>query len=250
MATQLTAVGCDGDTHVYFIRDNGNTTYLTLVDERYHKRVTAADSQDIAMSTTPDANGGDVDRPSNVLLLAPSVERDADAVCEELLHTTGTDRTHALLVTCLASPADRLAAWTGRGGDPARTTVIDVETASRSAAATAGTGESLGVPNATVEHVPDATDLIELGNVVERHLAAEGGEQTSLCLYSLSDLLQATDTRSVFKFVEVLTSAVERAGAVAHFHVNPDVHDPETVATIEVLFETVVDLRNDGVVGH
>jgi len=202
------------------------------------------------MSTTPDANRGNVDRPSNVLLLAPSVEREADAVCEELLHATGTNRTHALLVTCLASPADRLARWTGRGGDPDRTTVIDVDTSARSAAATAGTGGALGVPNATVERVPDATDLIELGDVLERHLAAEEGEQTSLCVHSVSDLLQATDTESMFKFLEVLTSAVERADAVAHYHVNPDVHDPETVATLEVLFETVVDLRDGGVTGH
>jgi len=201
------------------------------------------------MSTTPDANRDDIDRPSNVLLLAPSAASDADAVCEELLHATGSDRTHALLVTPLDSPADRLSTWTDRGDDPARTTVIDVDTGARSAAATASASASPGVPNATVEFVPDATDLLGLGETLDDHLTSTGDERTSLCVHSLSALLGATDTESVFKFLEVLTSAVERADAVAHYHLNPDVHDPETVTTLEVLFEAVVDLRTDGVTG-
>lgn len=198
------------------------------------------------MSTTPDANGGTDGRPSNVLVLAPSVGGHEDTVCEELLHATGSPRTHALIVTCLDSPADRLATWTDRGADPARTTVVDVDTTTRSAAATAGTASTTGrdVPNVTVESLPDVADLVELGETVDRYLD-DAEWTTSLCLHSVTDLLGANDRASVFKFLEVLTSSVDRAGAVGHYHLNPDVHDPETVATIEVLFDTVVDLRDD-----
>ena len=195
------------------------------------------------MSTAPDTNGGSDGRPSNVLLLTPSVGGREDAVCEELLHATGSPRTHALIVTCLESPAERLATWTDRGEDPARTTVVDVDTRTRSAAAAAGADGPV-LPTATVESLRDPTDLVELGETVDRHLDTDEWT-TSLCVHSVSDLLGATDRESVFKFLEVLTSSVSRAGAVAHYHFDPNVHDPETVATIEVLFDTVVGLRRD-----
>lgn len=202
------------------------------------------------MSITPDANGGDTDRPSNVLLLAPSIGADEDAVCEELLHSTGTHATHALVVTYLDSPTERLGAWTDRGGDPERTTVVDVDTQARSTAvdATGDAGPTPGGPesrlaDATVDHVADPDALVTLGEVLDRHLSGREGETTSLCFHSLTDVLGVVDREQAFKFLEVLTRSVEHAGAIGHYHLDPDVHDPETVATLEVLFDVVVDLR-------
>ena len=62
---------------------------------------------------------------------------------------------------------------------------------------------------------------------------------------SVSDLLQSADLESVFRFLEVLTRNVHRAGGVAHYHLTTDVHDPETVETLETLFDAVLDLRED-----
>lgn len=189
--------------------------------------------------------------PMNVLLLAPAVGGHEDEVCGELLH--GPDeRERALLVTCMESSADRLAVWTDHeGGRAADATVVDVEAAARSTAA-AGANETAGGPDgaadAVVESVDAETDLAELGGVVDRHLsslAADG--DTAVCVHSVSDLLQRGEEEAVFKFLKVLTTTVERSGAVAHYHMNPDVHDPETVRTFEVLFDSVVDLRTANV---
>jgi hypothetical protein len=182
----------------------------------------------------------------NVLLLAPSVGGHEDEVCGELLHGPG-EREHALLVTCMESPAERLAVWTDdEGGRPEDATVIDVEADARSTAAAAA--GAAGAANTVVESVGPETDLAGLGDVIDRHLsdlAADG--DTAVCVHSVSDLLQRADERAVFKFLKVLTSAVERAGAVGHYHLNPDVHDPETIRTFEVLFDSVVDLRTANV---
>ncbi|ELZ27653.1 hypothetical protein C475_07025 [Halosimplex carlsbadense 2-9-1] len=205
-------------------------------------------SGDIAMSTNPD-DSGSTETPLNVLLLAPSVGSHEDEVCGELLHGPG-ERDRALLVTCMESPAERLDVWTDHeDGRPGDATVIDVEAAARSTAATpSGTD---GPPNAVVESVDPETDLVGLGDVIDRHLAALVSEgETTLCVHSVSDLLQRAEERAVFKFLEVLTSTVERAGVVAHYHMNPDVHDPETIETFEVLFDSVVDLRTANVAGE
>jgi len=182
----------------------------------------------------------------NVLLLAPSVGGHEEEVCRELLHGPG-EREHALLVTCMESPADRLSVWTDHeNGHPENATIIDVEAPARSTAATAADGA--GAPNAVVESVGEETDLVGLGDVVDRHLTALASEgEPSVCVHSVSDLLQRAQEDAVFKFLEVLTSTVERAGAVAHYHMNPDVHDTETVRTFEVLFDSVVDLRTANV---
>lgn len=179
--------------------------------------------------------------PSNVLLLAPSVSGRETDVCSELLHGAA-GRRNGLIVACLESPADRIAAWQRHdAGAASDVTVVDVETTARSAAADA---ERVGPTDAVVESVPADADLVELGETVDRHLSRLSAEgETGVCVHSVTDLLQRGDERGVFKFLEVLASAVEDAGAVAHYHMDPDVHDAETVRTFEVLFDSVVDLR-------
>jgi hypothetical protein len=182
-----------------------------------------------------------------VLLLASGVDDCEAAACRELSETTHPSRSHVVLATGLQSPDERLADWEDDVGvRPAETTVVDLATATRSAAAStgdssAGTGVSDRWPDATVEHV-DAGDLFGLGETLDTALG-DSDRSTTLCVRSVSDLLQSADIERVFKFLEALTRSVERAGGVAHYHLNTDVHDPETVETIAVLFDAVVDLR-------
>lgn len=202
------------------------------------------------MSTTPNTNAGDPGPPSNVLLLAGRGDGRESVACGELVGATAPEQTHLLLVTGLESPRERLAAWDDAvDRRPAETTVVDVSATARStAAADAGPDTATAWPQATVETVP-GDDLLELGRTLTDALAGSDRE-TVLCVHSVSDLLQSAGRERVFRFLEVLTRDVERTDAVAHYHLNPDVHDGETVRTLEVLFDTVVDLRDDGHGGH
>jgi hypothetical protein len=194
------------------------------------------------MTTRPDENDQGTGPPSNVLLLSPSIGDRERAVCGDLLDGAG-DRSNGLVVNCLGSPAERVGAWADHGpGSAGDVTVVDVAMRARSAAASGGAD---GTPaDATVETVDADADLVDLGETVQRHLSrlTDAGEP-AMCVHSVSDLLQHGDERGVFKFLEVLTTTVDRAGAVAHYHLNPDVHDEEAVRTLEVLFDGVVDLR-------
>lgn len=194
------------------------------------------------MSTTPDANRGGTGGPSNVLLLASSVDDSETTACSELLGATDPAQSHVVLTTRLQSPAQRLAAWDDHVGvRPAETTVVDVSTAARSAAATESDDESLW-PSATIERVADG-DLLELGKTLDAALGTTERD-TALCVHSVSDLLQTAERERVFRFLEVLTRCIERTEGVAHYHLNPDVHDRETLETLAVLFDSVVDLRS------
>lgn len=201
------------------------------------------------MSVKSDRNAEGTEVPSNVLLLTSAVDDCVATACRELSERTPPERSHVILATGLQSPRERLADWDDQVGTrPAETTVVDVATATRSAAASAATAERPldgtgpdGWSGATVERVPEG-DLLGLGETLDTALS-RSDRPTTLCVRSVSDLLQSADLGSVFRFLEVLTRNVHRTGGVAHYHLTTDVHDPETVETLEVLFDAVLDLR-------
>jgi hypothetical protein len=181
-----------------------------------------------------------------VLLLSSSVSNSESEACARLLDDpVGA---HALFCTFVESPADRLRR---SGIDPGAfetTTVVDVESVTRSAAAdgVAGDGSTFadGEARYHVEPVDDPTDLRELGTTLGRFLAPVSGDgRPLLCFHSLTDVLQHTGVETAFYFLQVLTDQVDRAGRLAHYHLDADACDRETVATLEGLFDVVIDLR-------
>jgi hypothetical protein len=203
----------------------------------------------VNMSVRSNSDGDETDRPTNVLLLTATGDGCEHAACRELSERNAPARSHVILATGLESASDRLADWDAEVGvRPAETTVVDVATATRSAAATAGATERDAWPGATVEHV-EAGDLLGLGETLDGALT-ESDRPTTLCVRSVSDLLQSADLETVFRLLEALTRNVERAGGVAHYHLNVDVHDEETVDTLAVLFDAVVDVRDHGGADH
>jgi hypothetical protein len=66
-----------------------------------------------------------------------------------------------------------------------------------------------------------------------------------VCFGSLTKLLQYVDLKTAFRFLHVMTRQVKQVGAVAHFHIAPDAHDEQTLATIQSLFDRIVDGRTN-----
>ena len=197
------------------------------------------------MSVRSNSDGDETERPSNVLLLTATGARCERAACRELSERNAPAQSHVILATGLGSAADRLADWDADVGvRPAETTVVDVATTTRSAATTAEAGTHDSWPSATVEHV-ETGDLLGLGETLDTALT-DSDRPTTLCVRSVSDLLQSADLETVFKLLEALTRNVERAGGVAHYHLNVDVHDDETVDTLAVLFAAVADVNDHG----
>lgn len=140
---------------------------------------------------------------------------------------------------CFRSSAAALDVWDEHVGlEPASKTVIDVDAGARSAPTAGATAD-----RTTVERVADPTDLLTIGRLLSRRLDRPG--ESVLCFRSLTDILQYVEEGVVFRFLDVLTDAVERSDAVAHYHVDPDAHEHETLRTFEVHFDAVIDPRED-----
>ena len=182
---------------------------------------------------------GTVGDASNVLLLGPSTESRVEDACIDLLAGSTPGETNVLAVVYETSPAEFVARWSARaGGPPARGGIVAV-----------GDHASVDESVWTTHSVANPADLsgvgIELSDLLSA-LNGPGGATTAVCFDSLTALLDHTNLQQAFRFLHVLTGRVESAGAVGHYHVDPDAHDRQTMATVESLFDAVLAVDEDG----
>ena len=76
--------------------------------------------------------------------------------------------------------------------------------------------------------------------------AADENEHIAVCFNSITSLLQYADLQRGFRFLHVVTGRVKTVGGVGHFHIDPDAHDAQTLATLKGLFDAVVEVNDDG----
>lgn len=189
------------------------------------------------MSESIDREQPSVKGGTNVLLLAPSHDHREQDACGDLLTVTDPARTNVLFVTFSQSPGARTAVWQRAvGSSPAKIGVVSVDAGGRSD----GTASVERSPNTKTVSQPG--DLTGVGIALSEYLSEwDDGNQVVVCFHSLTTLLQYADSERVFKFLNELTSRLERVGAVAHFHMDASAHDAQVLNTVKSLFGTVVD---------
>ncbi|MFB6281147.1 MAG: hypothetical protein ABEH40_03915 [Haloferacaceae archaeon] len=179
---------------------------------------------------------GTAERPRSVLLLEGADGEAADRLCIDLLAGERAGETRLLFVTLVDSPEKRMRAWDA---------AADRRPAEAVAVGMAGARNGPDGPDGVdVRTVSDPANLTRLGVVITGALADLDGEGPSVCFHSLSVLLQYAPVEQVFRFLSVLNTHLDAAGAAAHFHFDPSIHDDRTLATLRPLFDEVV--RADG----
>lgn len=186
---------------------------------------------------------GDQSFPRNVLVVAPTVGTVSDELCARLsseLHDAET----VIGVTVLQSPASRRERWhTHADFEGIETEFVTVEARTRAPAdATAAASTETPVP---VETVEDPTDLAALGRAIGRRLDAADGE-TTVCLHSLSALLEYVEREAALTFLHTLADRVTEADATAHYHLDSAAHDQEVLELFATVTDRVVELSPDG----
>jgi hypothetical protein len=193
-----------------------------------------------ADGSVPDLS--DLSDVSNVLLLAPSLGSHGRAVCFDLLAQTPPAETNVLVVSYTQTPGELVDDWTDHvGAPPLRGGVVSV-----------GQGEA-GAEDSpwAVKSVENPSDLTGVGIELSEFLsglasAAEEGEHVAVCFNSVTSLLQYADLQRAFRFLHVVTGRIKTVGGVGHFHLDPDAHDPQTLATLKGLFDAVIEVEDDG----
>jgi hypothetical protein len=189
---------------------------------------------------------------NSTLLLTPSFGDEAD--CVDLLHPDAAEETNVLWVSYTKSPDQQLRRWREHTDErPAEMGMVSVEDSTRSVAAEAGgnggpSGPSLPETNAPVETVNSPNDLTGLGIRITEFLTdwEDNGNRTVVCFDSLTALLQYVDLETAYEFLHIITGRMAKTDAFAHFHMDPDAHDDQTVAIITSLMDAVVETDDGG----
>ncbi|WP_240334755.1 DUF835 domain-containing protein [Halorussus sp. MSC15.2] len=183
-----------------------------------------------------------------VLLLAPSIHSATEDACLDLLAFDDASEENVLWVTYTRSPDTCIRDWLTRTGErPRNMRLVSVGDTTRSATARAGSDTTSATGDEVVETLSNPGDLtglgIKLSEILREWDALDG--RTVACFDSLTALLQYADLQTVYKFLHVLTGRFAAADVTAHFHLDPDACDTQTVSTLTSLFDTVVEF-DDG----
>ncbi|GAA0661215.1 hypothetical protein GCM10009020_01700 [Natronoarchaeum mannanilyticum] len=174
--------------------------------------------------------------------MAPASDPADDRACVDLLTFDDPRRENVLSVTLSQTPAERLALWKreGDGTIPNRAAVVD-GCASSTDAERAAVAEE--VSELSVDVLSDTAGPMELALTIGQYLGewAEDSERTLACIHSLSELLDSFARGEVVQLINALDARLEATDAVAHYHLDPEAHDEQTVADVRPLFDAVVE---------
>lgn len=175
---------------------------------------------------------------SNTLVLGPSVNEAVDAATKRLLRGDGA-ATRVLVVTFVTSPENWVADWREAVG-PLPEDLVIVTTTDGFGGNTVG-DRALEDSGVQVEYVSSPGDLTGLGMIIGKYLErwyGEGGD-IRVGFDSLTTVLQYGDPQNVFRFLHLMTTRLDGADADAHFLLDPETQDDQTVATIKSSFQAI-----------
>jgi len=180
----------------------------------------------------------------NVLVLAEAMSDAKTDTCYELLGGEEPSDIDLLRVVYHRTPERLLDEWADRRGtQPANTVIVGVDDRVQSGAL----GDTAADSDDTSLEVLTANpnDLTGLGMELNNALTAlsRTDNHVYVCFDSVTALLQFVDTESAYKFLHMFTGQLHKVDATAHFHMDPDAHETQTISRLKTTFD---DLRRVG----
>ena len=184
----------------------------------------------------------EIQHASNVLVLAP-ITPTGNRACMELIASASPTETNLALVTYMQPPDQWVDSWRKNINDlPHKAEFIHAS----------GMSEYNSYEDRTPENVSttgvDPTDPMEIIVPLSEQLEqwTNDNKQPVVAVQTLTVLLEYIDFDTAFRYLHILTHRVQAAGAIGYYQIDPDVHDPETINTLKTLFDTVVEVSDDG----
>lgn len=180
---------------------------------------------------------------NSTLLLSSSFATETEESCTDLLRPGPASESNVLWISYSRSPDEQLRQWQCHSADrPAEMGMVSVEDSTRSVASASSGGSELMGANKPIETVSSPNDLTGLGIRITEFLAdwEDNDNRTVVCFDSLTALLQYVELETAYEFLHILTGRMAALDAFAHFHMDPDAHDQQTIESISTLMDAVV----------
>ena len=183
-----------------------------------------------------------LDDATIVLVLESPAAPGRDEVCRSFFIDGRLTEGNVLLVSLARQVDERLELF--RGDDlpfPRNLAIVSAEDGIGATRTETGSSEvSTGV---AVRTVSDPSDLPKLGMSITSVLGGwPEDEGVLVCLDSLTELLRRVELQRVYRFVHILSDRLAGLDAQVHVHLDGDACDERTLATLEPLFDAVVEV--------
>jgi len=174
---------------------------------------------------------------TNVLALAPSLSQAKQDQCHELLDCGSPEDLDVLRITYSDMPRDLVDEWqTQYETLPSRLGIVNVGDQ-----AGVTDDSSADLPPSVVVTTANPNDITGLGMRLNNYLNdLDPDRQLVVCFDSLTGLLQFTDVQASFKFLHMFTGQLRDADAIAHFHLDPNALDDQTVNRLKPVFDDAI----------
>ena len=193
------------------------------------------------MST--DIRGEWPEHASNVLVLAPLTPAGNRACLELLTATAPPDEINVISVTYTQPPHTWLSDWRANVGE------LPTEMAFIHANDAESTGENVDETPANIDISKVApSQPMDIISPLSEHLTRweANGNRTVVSVQTLTVLLEYVDFDTAFRYLHILTHRIRAANAMGFYQMDPEIHDEETISTLEPLFDAVVKIDPEG----
>ncbi len=181
---------------------------------------------------------------SNILFLAPSPHPNDITICTDFLSLCPPQNANIWCLGITLSAAEREWYWKSRVGDlPNKFKILSAGPLQSDDEPQPDENlHTHGADEITCDHLTDPSNLTQIGiNLTSTLSDWEATQnQTMICIHSISSLLQYVPLNRVFQFLHKITLEVDQTNAVAHYHMDPSAHEPETIGKLRQLFDSVV----------
>jgi len=178
------------------------------------------------------------------LLVCPPFEDAQAHGCLALVLCDDPADTRLFGVTLEQSLEKRLALWNREvGTPPAAATIATVDTGWELSTEPETAEVAAGYDGLSVEMLSSPSDLEAIAALAESTLQEWAGapEQIAICIRSVTTLLQYAEAPMVASLLDELNGLAREHDAVAHYHLNRDAHDRETIRSLASVCDTVYE---------
>jgi hypothetical protein len=172
----------------------------------------------------------------NLLVFAPAMGDAKEGLCHDLLGRTPPGSLDVLQVSYTRPPARLVETWRERHDDlPANYRIVDVGARARAP----GQAEHDRTPASVTVTRANPNDLtglaMEWRNAFNEF--ARTDNDVVVCLDSITAMLQYVSVEEAYRFVHMASGQIHEVAGQAHFHLDPDAHDDQTISTMKTAFD-------------
>jgi KaiC/GvpD/RAD55 family RecA-like ATPase len=185
---------------------------------------------------------GSIRNGSNIMLVGPPMSQK-EIILHNIMYQGAVTNENAVITVTTHESATQILEWFKENKmvlPLSRIGIIDCIT--KSVGGVAFETENIKIVSSPM----DLTGIgVRISQFLEDFLLKKKIPKIQLHINSLSTILMYSNIQTVFRFIHVFTGRIKAAGALGIFVVDGGMHDDQTIATLQQLFDGLIEIKEE-----